>query len=538
MTENTSSRTVTADQWTRLKRWSHRKPVFALMGEFSAGKSTLLNFLLKNNTLPTQVTATQLPPIWFSWGNKPAYVQMLDGSREPIELDQIGDIGVQGAHFVRVYLEADILEAVDLIDTPGISDPKISTDVWRRAVGQANGVLWCTHSTQAWRETERATWVSLPERLRQNSILLVTRSDALNQNDQAKVLRRIDREAGDLFRKAIMISARDAITARDKPEHADLWASSGGDKLVDNFLAITADIMEARAGMRSRYTKDETSLETSSDALQLGGDEASSRVWSPPVLSVADDEKPEDDTNVIRIRPARPRRDVSRRDDREPRERIDAEEASKLRAQVHTDGQDNSDEQDLKSVFEVSDEPEVDEVEVAETPDLEDITDDLEVTAEDAPEEEHPDADEAPMAASEPTSEDTAEEPEQDSDALIASISGLVSEEDDTAISEEAEIEQKETADESAVVEPIGKPARQALYSLPETAPLSAADAWAEHLASLGSISDTSDLMDEFQAFLKSFDDKAREHHARQSQDGLQALGEETAEADTVWHVL
>ena len=46
-----------------------RKPRIALMGEFSAGKSTLANMLVGAQHLPVQVTATQLPPVWISQGN-------------------------------------------------------------------------------------------------------------------------------------------------------------------------------------------------------------------------------------------------------------------------------------------------------------------------------------------------------------------------------------------------------------------------------------------------------------------------------------
>ena len=63
MTNGANSRIVSADQMERLAQWSMRKPVIALMGEFSAGKSTLLNLLVGRNILPTQVTATRMPPV-------------------------------------------------------------------------------------------------------------------------------------------------------------------------------------------------------------------------------------------------------------------------------------------------------------------------------------------------------------------------------------------------------------------------------------------------------------------------------------------
>ncbi|SMR82333.1 Dynamin family protein [Aliiroseovarius halocynthiae] len=665
MTEQNSPRVVTADQWKRLKRWSHRKPVFALMGEFSAGKSTLLNFLLKRNTLPTQVTATQLPPIWFSWGNKPAYVQKLDGSREEIDLAKIGEIGVQGAHFVRIYLEAEILEAVDLIDTPGISDPKISSDVWQRAVGQANGVLWCTHATQAWRETERATWASLPKRLRQNSILLVTRADALKETDRNKVLRRINREAGDMFRNMISISARDAILARDNPEHANLWESSGGGKLVDNFLEITADIMQARATMLARYQADGTNAQPESNALQLGG-ETSTRVWAAPVLSTTEEPQvaatpeptpapaptpaspairqpiharapeatpeptaaasvqasepvvthepapgpapapaaesaPQADGNVVSIRPARPRRTLQTRDVSSSRQRIDADEADKLRAQVHADNQEDHDLQGLKSVFDMPSTPEeptpaveVDPIqeavelvdEVASAPEVVEVA--AEADTDDAAEvdlglpsalagiraaldsSEVEPATPAPEPAPEPTPEvaeqsdatgdilpdlraalaqetaadDTPAEPEvataappvpHDENGLLTSIGGLMS---DTAETEPANDDVIEPASTSATAEPIALPPASTLFSMPDTDPLSAADAWAEHLSTLEHIHDPSALLNAFQEFLTRFDMRARAHHEKQSEGALEALSGAGADSDTVWHVL
>ena len=43
-----------------------KRPLVALMGEFSAGKSTLSNLLIGKQALPVNVTATQLPPVWMS----------------------------------------------------------------------------------------------------------------------------------------------------------------------------------------------------------------------------------------------------------------------------------------------------------------------------------------------------------------------------------------------------------------------------------------------------------------------------------------
>jgi GTPase Era involved in 16S rRNA processing len=40
----------------------------AILGEFSSGKSTLANVLLGRVSSPVRVTATQVPPIWYTHG--------------------------------------------------------------------------------------------------------------------------------------------------------------------------------------------------------------------------------------------------------------------------------------------------------------------------------------------------------------------------------------------------------------------------------------------------------------------------------------
>ena len=297
----------------RLKAWSQRKPAIALMGEFSAGKSTLLNFLLRRQVLPTQVTATQLPPVWLSYGTADPYIMYNDGTRAPVDLTRLDDIPVTGTRFLRIFMEADILEAMDLIDTPGISDPNIPPEVWRRAAGYVNGVIWCTHATQAWRESERAAWVSLPERLRNHSLLLVTRADKLGEKDRQKVLRRVNREAGSLFAKSILFSALDAIRARDSADADDLWTKSGGEKFVDALFETTHDIINHK---KQQLTKYKTNQNTA--GIQIAANPRARRtkpgllhapktlpapsvaVRKPPVSKIAE-QKPARDTRPMQV---------------------------------------------------------------------------------------------------------------------------------------------------------------------------------------------------------------------------------------------
>ncbi len=549
MVKESQTRFVSPKAWNRIEQWSRRKPVFALMGEFSAGKSTLMNFLLRKQALPTQVTATQLPPIWFSWGNRPAYVKRHDGSTQNIELDQLEQVGVNDAQFVRIFLQADILEAVDLIDTPGISDPKISTDVWQRAVGQANGVLWCTHSTQAWRETERATWVSLPERLQHKSLLLVTRADALNHKDRQKVLRRVNREAGHLFNRTILFSARDAILARDKTGDAELWSRSGGGKMVDSFLEITEQIMDSRAEMLARYQIDK-SMSDAPKVQPSRPDKTNGDASLKLVTPTEDDSTPENE--VITSFPVRPAR-VERRAEETEHARINAEEAERMRAEMATEAEPAD--EDLRALF--SDQPEnpldlnllanpvtdVDEFAFMDGDD-EDDADDAELIV--IGEEEAPEAVETAEAEAE-----TPAEAEESSDIVVSvsSITALLAEQSESSAEEYEPEPDLNSLEPSRVVSLTGELSGEDIDGTtddkaevaedqPIESPLSAAAMWGEIVAHQDLPDDAKGLKSAFAAFLTEFDQIALEHDAKRNQEMPRAVPEARKNGGAEWHAI
>lgn len=215
-----------------------RKPRFAIMGEFSAGKSTLSNLLIGTPALPVKVTATQLPPVWISYGDQPAYRVAVDGTESPFDFNDLSDISLEDTMCLRVFHKSDALELCDLIDMPGISDPNMASEVWERALHLADGVIWCTHATQAWRQSEAAVWSTVNPDIYAKSLLLLTRIDKImSERDRLRVARRVEKEVSGLFAGVFPISLTDAIEAED--DH-DLWQKSG----AEAFAIAMIDIVE------------------------------------------------------------------------------------------------------------------------------------------------------------------------------------------------------------------------------------------------------------------------------------------------------
>ena len=208
----------------------------ALMGEFSAGKSTLSNLLLGADPMPTRVTATRLPPVWVSYGAPGATLVGHDGSEEDVDPAELDQVDLERTRMIRLSMESDALQLCDLIDMPGISDPNMSSEVWQSVIGEADHVIWCTHATQAWRQSEAATWESIREMTSGCNILLVTQIDKLtSQRDRARVLARLKKETGDQFSGIYPVALLDAIRAGEDEAR---WDASGAGPFIEALIEM------------------------------------------------------------------------------------------------------------------------------------------------------------------------------------------------------------------------------------------------------------------------------------------------------------
>lgn len=236
-----------------LTAWYSQKPTCALMGEYSAGKSTLLNLLLGTPFLRTQVTATNMPVIWLTHGAAPR-AQMLtrDGALTHVDMADFGSKGANDCLMLRLELPSDILKRCDIIDTPGISDPRLAAGSLAYLGDYLDFAVWCSAANQAWRQTEKAMWTTLPEALRDNSLMALTRADTIKQYaDLRKVVKRCEREAAGLFRDFIPIGTKLALGAQSEGEVTDYdaWRASNADVFtyaLDVSIKTASEACEAR----------------------------------------------------------------------------------------------------------------------------------------------------------------------------------------------------------------------------------------------------------------------------------------------------
>lgn len=246
------ARPVSQFAYDRLARQASTKPRIATAGEFSAGKSTLLNLLIGSDLLTMQVTATDAPPIRLCHGADPAQWIGPRGHRQPMPEGGI-DALPEHCREVQLFYEADILRGADIIDLPGLADPNRSDAGAHSALLGAHMAIWCTPATQAWRQSERSLWAALPDRLHRTGLLVVTRADKLDSDhERERVLRRLRRETEGLFSHILMLSATRGIEALQTRDTA-LWATSGCGELIRQITARTSALRKARLALLERY---------------------------------------------------------------------------------------------------------------------------------------------------------------------------------------------------------------------------------------------------------------------------------------------
>lgn len=231
-------------------------------GEFGAGKSSLANMLAGADILPTGPQRLKLPLVIVAYSETPeTTVGWWD--REPKIYSGIAleKAAADEPDFISVGLNTPALQEISLFDLPGTGALDDNYKETLDLLKYVDCAIWCTNGTNAWRETERHLWVQVPQELRANSLLAVTHADLPHVSDALdRVLSRLNKEKGDLFRSVVPICTPVAVRAMAQEPEPDftLWETCGGQNLAEQVLEIAsarrqADLEAARTDLKQDF---------------------------------------------------------------------------------------------------------------------------------------------------------------------------------------------------------------------------------------------------------------------------------------------
>lgn len=224
----------------------------AIVGEFNAGKSTLINALLADDVAPTGILPTTATINHLVWApDRFVRIERRDGGDDRVVPHQklaaaIDEIGPAEVRRVTIYAPLELLRKIELVDTPGFNSPDPRhAEAARAAFKDAHVVLWLLDATQPLKASEKTELDGI-RTLNLPLVVLVNKIDRL-PNDEALVealahVERGLRDAG-LVTEAPVVSLSARLARGNDPRSR--WNEV--EALVENVLTARSAVLRERA---------------------------------------------------------------------------------------------------------------------------------------------------------------------------------------------------------------------------------------------------------------------------------------------------
>lgn len=226
----------------RLMSQLHEPTRVAVVGLPGAGKSRLINLILGADLMPEYegVAAVEL-----GYGEVArTQFTLADGTISFLEgVAGQGDLPA-GTARVSVLRDNPALKGWSVTEIGLIASPRVQIDLLEWMSGRSNFAIWCSTRFD---EREHALWSAVPDVLKDNSFLALTRADRLFMKGELEAqIARLRPIVADEFRALYPVATLQAAAARLDGGIKDrqLWRSSGGMALVDG---IRSSVEQARS---------------------------------------------------------------------------------------------------------------------------------------------------------------------------------------------------------------------------------------------------------------------------------------------------
>jgi small GTP-binding protein len=128
----------------------------AVIGEFSTGKSTIINSFLQRDILPAKYRPTT-NQITIIKNSKTEYVRVENQPDTSLELskENVSKLNTTSNNNIEIGLELPNLSDYEIYDTPGVNDPSMFSDeIVFDLIGKVDITIFVLHATQTLKDTE------------------------------------------------------------------------------------------------------------------------------------------------------------------------------------------------------------------------------------------------------------------------------------------------------------------------------------------------------------------------------------------------
>jgi cellulose synthase operon protein C len=240
-----------------------RPLLMAVMGEFNAGKSSIVNALCGEEVAPTGVTPTTATINILRYATVPqARAVHHDGTTRAIPTDAVAafltalrDDDARDIRLVEIFLPLETLRRVEIVDTPGLNSIRPEHErVARDFLRDADAIVWVLAVGQAAKATEKEA-LGLAQAAGKRVVGVLNKIDRADASEVEAVVRHVGSALQGLLDSVVPFSAKRALEARRAGRSDPGWETLSA-VLEDRFFAEALDLKRATAlGALGRFVE-------------------------------------------------------------------------------------------------------------------------------------------------------------------------------------------------------------------------------------------------------------------------------------------
>ena len=188
----------------------------AVLGQFSSGKSSLLNVILGKKCLPTGAIPVTFKPTFLHYAKDYFLrVEFEDGSDLLCEIEEIKKYTdqreeIKKARSLHIYAPVNILKNITLVDTPGLNANDTDTASTFKELDNIHALIWLSLIDNAGKKSEEEAIKANLELLSLDSICVLNQKDKLNDEELENVLKYAKSVFSKYFKEVIALSCKEA----------------------------------------------------------------------------------------------------------------------------------------------------------------------------------------------------------------------------------------------------------------------------------------------------------------------------------------
>jgi len=196
----------------------------AIVGEYSAGKSTFLNALLGERILPSGVLPTTGAPIYIRQGESSSFTMKFhNGQRTQYKIERLHDMSSRTesgglledfseVEMIELYHPSPLLHEVFFVDTPGLNAPnEEDAQLTEHILNTSDAIIWLTSAEQVLNNTEQKTLKRFSDRYHNKALCVISKIDLVDRGERQEVLTYARAQMGGYFKKIVNTSAHLAL---------------------------------------------------------------------------------------------------------------------------------------------------------------------------------------------------------------------------------------------------------------------------------------------------------------------------------------